>query len=202
MPYYHNLVTQKSWEELQRLNKTAEFILIGGWAIYLYTKTLKSKDIDILVEFDELAVLAKHYRLHKNERLKKYEAVKGEIQIDIYLPHYSRIGIPVEDLKPHTVNLESFCLLKPEYLLALKVYTLRRRARTPKGRKDFADIVALIQADIVDWQKFLALLDKHKLQSHLEYFRQLLDEYYELPELNLNRHHFSKLKKDFLASCQ
>ena len=48
MEYYHDLVTQKSWEELQQLRKIIDFVLIGGWATYLYTKTLKSKDIDII----------------------------------------------------------------------------------------------------------------------------------------------------------
>ena len=62
MAYYHDIVTQKSWEELKKLNKKVKFVLIGGWATYLYTKELKSKDIDI------------------------------------YLPHYSEIGIPKEFL--------------------------------------------------------------------------------------------------------
>ena len=63
MEYYHDLVTQKSWGELRRLNKTTDLVLIGGWAAYLYTETLKSKDIDIIVDFEELAVLDKHYSL-------------------------------------------------------------------------------------------------------------------------------------------
>ena len=52
MAYYHDIITQKSWEELKTLNKKVKFVLIGGWATYLYTKELKSKDIDILINFD------------------------------------------------------------------------------------------------------------------------------------------------------
>lgn len=59
MEYYHDLVTQKSWKELQNLNKLLDFVLIGDWAAYLYTKTLKSKDIDIIVDFDTLSLLRK-----------------------------------------------------------------------------------------------------------------------------------------------
>ena len=102
MAYYHDLVTERSWEELQTLRKKLDFVLIGGWAAYLYTKTLKSKDIDLLCDFSELPKLAQHYPLTKNERLKKYEAVKGEVQMDIYLPHYSELGIPVHVLQSHT----------------------------------------------------------------------------------------------------
>src|SRR3990167_8592495 len=104
MEYYHDLVTQKSWEELTQLTKFLDFVLIGGWAVYLYTKTLKSKDIDIIVDFDQLKLLQEHYQLNKNERLKKYEAVKGEVQIDIYLPHFSALGIPVEELIKHSAS--------------------------------------------------------------------------------------------------
>jgi hypothetical protein len=45
--YYNDLITQKSWQTLQVLRGRLEFVLIGGWAVYLYTKALKSKDIDL-----------------------------------------------------------------------------------------------------------------------------------------------------------
>ena len=53
MDYYHNLVTQESWSEILKIQKNLKFILIGGWAVYLYTKALKSKDIDIIISFDD-----------------------------------------------------------------------------------------------------------------------------------------------------
>lgn len=40
MPFYHNLITQKSWEVLKKLKAKYDFILIGGWAVFLYTKSL------------------------------------------------------------------------------------------------------------------------------------------------------------------
>ena len=150
MEYYHELVTQKSWEELQHLAKVADFVLIGGWAVYLYTRILKSKDIDIIIEFGELPVLEKHYRLSKNERLKKYEAVKESVQIDIYLPHYSNLGIPVEELISRSRSVEGFKVLESNYLFALKIYTLAQRARTPRGQKDFLDLVSLINSQKVE----------------------------------------------------
>ena len=44
--FYQDLITQKSFEALQNLKREFDFILIGGWAVFLYTKDLKSKDID------------------------------------------------------------------------------------------------------------------------------------------------------------
>lgn len=199
MNYYTSLVTQKSWEELLILRKTIDFTLIGGWAVYLYTKTLKSKDIDIIIDFDKLPILEKQYELNKNDRLKKYEATKEEIQIDIYLPYYSQIGIPVEVLTKQTKSLEGFAVVDSDYLLALKLYALSERGRTPKGRKDFVDAVALISARVFEWEKLAEILKTYKLQEAQDNFLESLDEYYEVPELNLNRHQFAKLKKEFKA---
>ena len=166
MEYYHNLVTQKSWVELQNLKKTLDFVLIGGWATYLYTKTLKSKDIDIVIDFDKLPILEKNYYVVKNDRLNKYEASKEEIQIDVYLPHYSKIGIPVEVLMRNTEYLEGFTVLASNYLLTLKFYTLKQRGRSVKGRKDFIDSIALINAKIIEWKKVQEIKKNYMLQMH------------------------------------
>jgi len=202
MDYYHNIVTQKSWEELQRLKKTTDFILIGGWAIYLYTKTLKSKDIDIIVDFDKLPILEKHYVINKNDRLRKYEAKKEEVQIDIYLPHYSALGIPVEDLAQQTRNLEGFTVIDNNYLFTLKLYTLSQRGRSPKGRKDFIDMISLIGAKALEWEKVEKIIREYNLQDAIANFKEFLSEYHEIPELNLNRHQLAQLKKNILVGMR
>ena len=38
MEYWHDLIVEKSWNALQKIKREFNFILIGGWAIYLYTK--------------------------------------------------------------------------------------------------------------------------------------------------------------------
>ena len=200
MAFYHNLVTERSWEELQTLRRKLDFILIGGWAVYLYTKTLKSKDIDLLCNFEELPKLAKHYSLTKNERLKKYEAVKGEVQIDIYLPHYSELGIPVHVLQGHSREVEGFTLLDPNHLLTLKIHALAERKRTPKGEKDFIDCLALVHSKASNLKDVSALARTHGLVRSLQTFQNLLEEYREVPELNLNAHHLARLKKEIRSA--
>ena len=195
MAYYHELVTQKSWQELQRLKKNHDFILIGGWAVYLYTKTLKSKDIDIIVDFDQLPALEKEYQVTKNDRLKKYQALKDEIEIDMYLPHYSQIGIPVADLVKQAQVVAGFTVLKPNYLIALKFFTLKQRGHSVKGQKDFIDIISLLRAEKLDWKEIKTLVTQYTLASSIENFKETLDTYYEVPELNLNKHTFARLKK-------
>ncbi|KKP46362.1 MAG: hypothetical protein UR39_C0011G0014 [Candidatus Woesebacteria bacterium GW2011_GWA1_33_30] len=200
MAYYHDLVTEKSWEELKKLSKSIDLLLIGGWAVYLYTKALKSKDIDILIEYSELIKLKKDYELNKNERLLKYEARREEIQIDIYLPHYSNIGIPIEDLIKQKISLEGFMVIKKEYLIALKLFTLKERGRTPKGKKDFLDLLSLFLTDDIDIKQIYILTNKYKLGSSTSFFEEMLNEYVEVPEIGLNKHLFKKLKVKILKS--
>lgn len=199
MVYYHDLVTQKSWDELQVLNKAVDFVLIGGWAAYLYTKTLKSKDIDIIVDYDQLPILKKHYLLNKNTRLKKYEAVKAEVEIDIYLPYYSEIGIPVEDLLEQKRQLEGFTLVEINYLLVLKIYTLAQRGRSPKGQKDFLDVVSLLNSGQEDLGKVKQIMRKYGIEGELKVLQELLTEYSEVLELGLNKHRFARLRKDIVG---
>ena len=194
MAYYHDLITQKSWEELKKLTKKFNFVLIGGWAVYLYSKTLKSKDIDILIEYEELIKLRKVYEISKNERLKKYEARKEEIQIDIYLPHYSSLGIPVEDLMKEMISFEGFRIVKKEWLITLKIFTLSQRGRTVKGQKDFLDLLSLMSSDFQP-EIISNLVGRYRLQNELIFFKMMLNERVEVKELDFNRHFYKKLKE-------
>ena len=195
MAYYHDLVTKKSWQELKKLSKNLNFVLIGGWAVYLYTKALKSKDIDIAVNYDQLGKLERDYDLFKNDRLSKYEAVREEVQVDIYLPHYSKIGIPIEILLKKSVLLEGFRVININYLFILKLITLEQRGRTPKGRKDFIDSVSLLKSDNLDFVEIKKIIEKHELKKILKVWKEFLCESYEIKELGVNKHEYAKLKK-------
>ena len=197
MEYYHDVITEQSWEELQVLSKDiTNFVLIGGWAIYLYTHALKSKAIDVLIDYDSLEKFKSHYDLFKNDRLKKYEAVKGPVQIDLYLPHYSNLGIPVEDLTQKNTSIEGFDVLDINYLFALKLFTFSQRIRTPKGGKDFLDLISLFNSGRCDLKKVKSILAIYKLEGGVEPFVTGLNEVFEIKELNLNRHTFSRIKKE------
>jgi len=199
MEYYHDLVTQQSWQELQKLQHLIRFTLIGGWAVYLYTKALKSKDIDIICQFDQLPILKRHYELNKNDRLKKYEARKETVQIDIYLPHYSNLGIPAEDLMEHSQAWEGFNLLGPNFLAALKLNLLTQRGRTAKGRKDFLDFVTLFMTQKCNLKEIQRIIRQYNLLPSLKVLKELLKEESRVDELNLTTHQFAKIKKEILA---
>jgi len=199
MEYYHDLVTQKSFSELQNLKKLLNFVLIGGWAVYLYTNALKSKDIDIIVGFEKLPLLKEYYTVLKNDRLKKYEAIKEEVQIDIYLPHYSNLAIPVEDLISQTQIIEGFTILEPNFLSVLKIYLLSQRGRSAKGRKDFLDFLSLTMAKKCNLPEIKQILKKYHLATALNQLKDFLNEQTQIPELNLSTHSYPKIKKMVLS---
>lgn len=200
MSYYHDLVVNKSWEELKKLKKEIDFLLIGGWAVYFYTHGLKSKDIDIIIGYEQLSVLAGLYTLNKNERLKKYEAIKEEVQIDIYLPHLSDLGVAVEKLIGHEKEIEGFKVLDLDYLFSLKIYTLAQRGRSEKGRKDFLDIISLWQTGQVKAPIVKKILADFKMAPEINNLKKFLAEANRAEELGLNFHFFAKIKKELLSS--
>ncbi len=186
--YYRDQVTEKSWVLLRELSKHYSFVLIGGWAVWLYTHELKSKDIDIVVSLSELGKLGKAYPLLKNDRLKKYEINQGEVQVDIYSPFYSNPGIPAETILEHAVSIEGFKLPRPEDLLSLKLAAYHARAGSSKGRKDLVDIVSLLQLKTLNWN--------HAPRDAVDLALQQT----EIPELSLNRHVYAKIKIHWKAN--
>ncbi|OGG07753.1 hypothetical protein A2872_02205 [Candidatus Gottesmanbacteria bacterium RIFCSPHIGHO2_01_FULL_42_12] len=193
--FYNDLVTQKSFLTLQNLRGKLGFILIGGWAVYLYTKALKSKDIDIIINFDQLEKLKQDFEIIKNDRLKKYEARKEEVQIDIYLPYYSNIRIPVEKITDFT-KIETFTVPSVEMLLILKQLAYEERGLSPKGQKDKLDILSLLYFGNFDTVKYQKLVKKLNLRLNVG---KIIQETIKIPELGVNEYQWSKWKRNFLS---
>ncbi len=196
--FYHNLITQKSFKILQDLKKDFNFILIGGWAIFLYTKSLKSKDVDIIVDYKELGEIKKHFDVFKNQRLKKYEAKIENIDVDIYLPFFSNLGLPTEEVKKHTQSLEGFQVPVAEILLILKIYAFSQRKTTPKGKKDIIDIFGLISQNKINWKKYKELIEKYNLEDLNQELKETVSSQGSISELNLNEHKIARIKKKTL----
>lgn len=197
MDYYSNLITEKSFKILQDLRRQYKFILIGGWAVFLYTQALKSKDIDIVIDYEELEKLKEKFTLNKNERLNKYEIAIDEVEIDLYLPFYSNPGIPAEEIKKYMVSLEGFSVPRPEILLLLKQKAHLERLGSPKGEKDKIDIVSLLNIDL-DLNFYKNLLKQYHLENYLTELKNLLQSKTQISELSLNEHSYSKFKKKVL----
>jgi len=165
MEFWNDIATDRSWEVLLQLKKKFKFVLIGGWAIYLLTKTLKSKDIDIIVDFEVLDMLKDGYVINKNDDLKKYEIKIDDISVDIYVPYYSKFAIPSEDILKRTAIVGGFALPETEALLILKQQAELARKDSIKGQKDRADILNLLVNATIDVDNYRKMLVKYKIQD-------------------------------------
>jgi len=205
MEFWNDEIIEKSWEKLIELKSEIEFVLIGGWAVYLYTKLHKSKDIDIIVDYDVLRRLQADYVMGKNERQKRYEIKLEEgFDIDVYVPKYSKLAIPVEDIMKMTTVKEGFTVPRPEVLLLLKLGALIDRKESIKGSKDAIDVAGMLFFANCDLGFFNELTLKYNLMNYsrallntIENFDPSLIKY-----LNLNQNEFSKLRKKYASEIR
>ena len=199
MEFYQDLITEKSFKILQELKRQFDFVLIGGWAVFLYTKSLKSKDIDLIIEYQNLDNLKEKFNLIKNDRLRKYEIKQQEVDIDIYLPHYSSLGLPVEEIGNYVIQREGFTVPQIEILLILKQYVFSQREGSAKGEKDRLDILSLLKTKEIRWDFYKDLLEKYRFQGFGKELATLLEGMTKAPEVGLNEYSMAKLKKEILA---
>jgi len=184
------------------LKKKYQFILIGGWAVFLYIKALKSKDIDLVMEYEELEKIKNEFVVSKNERLKKYEAKKQEVEIDIYVPFYSNPGIPAEEIKKFTTQVEGFVVAQKEVLAILKQKAFLERQKSVKGRKDLADLVSLFRLPDFHWEKYWDLVRDYRLEDRQAAVAKFIRQTVSLEELNLNVYQMARLKKEILPKIE
>ena len=198
--FWNSLLTEKSWNLLIKISKEPfKFIVIGGWAAYLWTKLHKSKDIDIVItDIKYLDYLKQQYNLKKNDNLKKYEISFEEIDVDIYVPYFSKLPIPAEDLTTYTSKIEGLTVLKPEALLILKQGAELERRESVKGTKDQIDIMALLIYSNINFKLYFDLLKKYKLENYFSRLKSIINNFKEYNYLELNPRQFKMRKKEVL----
>ncbi len=166
MEFWNDIITDKSFKILRELRRRYIFTLIGGWAVFMFTESIKSKDIDIIVDFETLAQMRKELEISKTEFLKKYQSEMEGISIDIYVPYYSKFIVPAEDIIKNTLSVEGFVLPKPEILILLKLQAEKERSESVKGQKDRMDILSLLINEKIDFKVYKSFIERYKLEAY------------------------------------
>lgn len=201
MKYWSDEITKRSYEVLIELAKEfkeadQEFILIGGWAAWLWTKAQKSKDIDIILpNIETIDYLKYKYSLKKNPDLKKYEIKKEGVDIDIYVPYFSDLILSIKDLVEYSTRVEGFRVLIPEALLITKVEAYLDRRDSVKGKKDQVDIITLFMESDINFSKLSTILEEHNLKNYKDEIVKLLRDFKEIDMLDLTPREW-KLEKE------
>src|SRR3989344_6551729 len=151
MELWNEEIVKKSEDILLELKNNTDFVLIGGWSIWLYAQTVKSKDIDIYMDFKDFFILQnflinKGLSINFNPKLNKYECKTSELDIDIYTPDHCNLIIPCKDVfnKKLWKIVGGLKTIIPEVLLILKLDSEKNRHETIKGFKDRIDILSLV----------------------------------------------------------
>ena len=202
--FWNSILTEKSWNILVELKKEQfKFVLIGGWAVYLWTKLNKSKDVDIaLKKIEDISYLKEKYTLKKNDNLKKYEISIEEIDIDIYAPYFSKLSVPVECLKDYSSKVEGFDVAIPEILLILKQGAELNRKDSVKGTKDQIDIIALLLFTDFNFKIYFEILKKYALDNYFQRLKTIIKTFQEYSYLNLNPREFKIRKKKIIEKMK
>lgn len=200
--FYHNLITEKSWQLLQELNRERAFILIGGWAVFLYSGTLKSKDIDLILDYSELARLKEKCDVSKNERLHKYEIKREGIDVDIYVPYFSQLGVAVEEIQKNINNRQGFNVPQLEILFLLKLFAYAERQGTLKGKKDELDILSLSFLDEFNWPDYRSRVRELKFEKQHNLFVSLLKTTVSVPELQINKQKMARTRRRIMSALE
>ncbi|HII54419.1 hypothetical protein AUJ13_01640 [Candidatus Micrarchaeota archaeon CG1_02_49_24] len=199
--FWSELLTKESWAMLTSLAREYDFILIGGWSVYLWAGMHKSKDIDIVVDYGTLKLLSGRFNLGKNPRLAKYELRFDKFDVDIYLPFFSKLAIPPEALAGYIAKVQGITTVQPEALLVLKQAAEIERRGTPKGRKDAIDLMTLLIHSEVDLTKYHDLLIKYKHESFANELATVIKTFgdSDIDYLGLGFVEFKKWKKGILG---
>lgn len=155
--FFHEAVVERSWAALLELRRRCDFVLIGGWAVWLYARGARSRDIDVIVDYGELARLRCDYELRKNGKLARYEIGAGLFDVRIYVPYYSTgLVLPPEYVLGRVRNREGFRVPDPEVLLALALGDWGGRRGSPGARREWLDVRRLLS--LVSREGFAAVL--------------------------------------------
>ncbi|MFH1592139.1 MAG: hypothetical protein ABIB47_02100 [Candidatus Woesearchaeota archaeon] len=200
MEYWNDLIVERSWKILWKLKGKFEFILIGGWANYLWTKKFKSKDIDIIVNFETLAKLKKYYDLKKNENLKRYEIRIDEVDIDIYVAFYSKLTIPLELVRK--TKIEGFDVIQIEDLLVLNQGAEIDRKESEKGEKDRLDVLSLLFYCDVDFEKYCEILKKIKKENYSDLLIRIIKNFKEYRYFEMTPRELKQKKEELLRKLK
>ena len=198
MKFYRDTVTEQSWRLLQNLVRQYQLVVIGGWAVWLYTGQLKSKDIDVVVDVTELGKLRQEFEVFKNERLRKYEFRQGEIEVDIYVPFYSLPGIGAKKVWEDARVVEGFKAPSAELLWVLKATTWMSRRGNGKGRKDLLDLISLLESGEIDKEKLRQWVVEAGAKLAAAEVMQELQQITSVEELGFNQHQTARSKQQWL----
>jgi hypothetical protein len=109
------------------------------------------------------------FALKRNARLKKFEAVVGDVEVDIYTPFMCNLVVPCSEVFSERLYsvIEEYKVAIPEVLILLKAQAAQQRWNSEKGIKDRTDIISILSFVDLKVDLLRKLLEKYDRQQTL-----------------------------------
>jgi len=161
--FWNREATERSLRLLGSLASRSDFVLIGGWAVYLYVGAQKSQDIDIVIGYDGLNYF-RQFGISEYPRSKiKYSVVEGVV-IDLFVEEFIDPDMPFPSsiVLNNYVRIQNIKVVDRNILLLLKLWGYFSADET-KHRKDIIDVVSLLFYGDIDLGKVNEYVEKYKI---------------------------------------
>ena len=192
--FWNEEQTSKSRALLNKLSSEVDFVLIGGWAVFMYTKQQMSLDLDIAIGYDALAYFRKYGINDYNGFSIKYSVING-VYVDLFIEGFSDkdLPVPVKEILSNYNNIEGIKVVEKELLLLLKLWGYYRSDQH-KIRKDILDVIALLLYANIDFAKLKGYIEKYSIPKRrsinvlLEYIDKVtqVEDFIDVPRDELN----------------
>lgn len=131
-------------------------ILAGGWALNHYGVSRHTADIDFLIEeekLDEIEQILSEFgyeRVYRSDLFAKYRCgTEDLLDIDVLFIEPETLAKIVRESGLTRIGDSEFRVPSLDHLIAMKLHALKSSQRH-RWRKDFPDILALIDANDMD----------------------------------------------------
>ncbi len=148
--FYTDEETKNSFNVLQNISHILNynFVIIGGWAVYNYTKKQKSKDIDIIINPQTYENLKNRNYIFKQIGNTDILYTKiSNVEVDIFVTNLvTDLPIIINDIiLSSTRGLFNNIYSNKNLLLILKTFSyFTRKTENIKKAKDIIDVVSLL----------------------------------------------------------
>ncbi|MEM4071788.1 MAG: hypothetical protein QXL63_00385, partial [Candidatus Micrarchaeaceae archaeon] len=156
---------KRSRELLNAIAGAVDFVLIGGWAVFMYTRQQMSLDLDIAIGYESLEYFRKYgIKDYKNISIK-YSVIDGTY-VDLFIEDFSdrELPFPVRVILNNYTTIEGIKVVNKELLLLLKLWGYLR-ADQQKIRKDILDVLALLLYGDIDLEKFKNYIEEYGIPA-------------------------------------
>ncbi|MEM3208947.1 MAG: hypothetical protein QXE33_03440 [Candidatus Micrarchaeaceae archaeon] len=163
--FWNEEQVKRSRELLNAIAGAVDFVLIGGWAVFMYTRQQMSLDLDIAIGYESLEYFRKYgIKDYKNISIK-YSVIDGTY-VDLFIEDFSdrELPFPVRVILNNYTTIEGIKVVNKELLLLLKLWGYLR-ADQQKIRKDILDVLALLLYGDIDLEKFKNYIEEYDIPA-------------------------------------